>query len=144
MASTPRANTGAGLSGLLGSPSLPVILTVAAMIIGLAALLPLLQSSGATSVAGRIYGLERERTGWQARVRELELEIARMGSLDRVEQEAKTRLQMEAPKEVRYLTVDSPPPREAKLPSRFLPPEPPREGAGASLWEGIFGWLPLP
>ena len=144
MATEPRTATGTGLSGLIAGTSLPAILTIAAVIIGLAALLPLLQSSGATSVAGRIYGLEQERAGWQARLHELELEVAKTGSLDQVEQQARTRLKMEEPKEVHYIRVDAPPPQDGKLPSRFLPPEPAHASTGSSLWEDVFGWFPLP
>src|SRR3546814_221179 len=111
------------LPGLATSPNLAVVLTIAAVVVGLAAMLPLVQSSGATSTAGRVERLQEEKTGMQAKLRELELEVAQMGSLGRIENEARTRLQMEPPKETHYIAVDAPPPEKSKLPSRFLPPE---------------------
>ena len=131
------------LAGAAHSSSLPIVLTVAAMVIGFAAMLPLIQSSGATSTAGNIERLQQERTGLQARLRELEIDVATLGSLGRIETEAKTRLGMEKPKEIHYIPVAMPPPDERKLPSRFLPPERPARAADeSSLWDDIFGWLP--
>jgi len=143
MATVHKSGTGA-VSGVLHSPSLPVALIAAAVVIGLAALLPLVQSSGATSIAGNIHLLEQQKADAQARVRELEVEVAQLGSLNRIEQEAKKRFQMGPPKEVHYISVDAPAPRERRLPSRFLPPTAPRAAAGSSLWDDLFGWLPLP
>jgi hypothetical protein len=123
---------------------MPVLLTLAALIVGIAALLPLVQSSGVTTTAGQIRLLEQERAGWQARLRELEVQIAEMGSLNRIEREAKLRFKMTKPERVHYLTVDAPPPEERRLPSHFLPAEPAHRETGSSLWDDIFGWFPLP
>ena len=143
MATAHKSETGA-VSGILRSPSLPVVLIAAAVVIGLAALLPLVQSSGATSIAGTVHLLELQKADAQARVRELEVAVARLGSLDRIEQEAKKRFQMGPPKEVHYLRVEAPAPQEHRLPSRFLPPQPHHTETGSSLWEDLFGWVPLP
>jgi cell division protein FtsL len=122
---------------------LPVLLTAAVVVIGLTAMLPLIQSSGATSTAGKIDQLEQEKTDLQARLRELELDVATMGSLGRIESEATTRLGMEKPKSVEYLAIDMPPPEQRRLPSRFLEEEPQAPPAEeSSLWDDLFGWLP--
>ncbi len=141
MATLRKAQARAAISELVDSFSLPVLLIVAAVVVGVAALLPLVQSSGATSTAGQIQQLEQERTDWQARLRELELEVASLGSLDRIDKEARTRLSMEPPQEMRYLSIDAAPPEKRKLPSRFLPPEHQQIESGSSLWEGLFGWI---
>jgi cell division protein FtsL len=122
--------------------SLPVILIVAALVIGFTALLPLVQSSGATSTAGQVQQLEREKQDWQARLHELEVDVATLGSLSRIEKEARLRLGMVRAKETHYIAVDAAPPAERKLPSRFLPPEREDAGTGQSLWDALFGWLP--
>lgn len=122
--------------------SLPIILIIAALVVGFTALLPLVQSSGATSTAGQVQQLERQKLDWQARLRELEVDVATLGSLNRIEKEARLRLGMIRPKETHYITVDVTPPEERKLPSRFLPPERDRGKAGSSLWDALFGWLP--
>ena len=100
--------------------SLPIILIIAALVVGFTALLPLVQSSGATSTAGEVQQLERDKLDWQARLR----------------------LSMSRPKETHYITVDVTPPEERKLPSRFLPAERGHGEAGSSLWDTLFGWLP--
>ncbi len=141
MATAQRTDTGSTMGNLARSPSLPVMLTIAAMVIGLAALLPLVQNSGATTTAGKITQLEQQQTAEQAKLRELELNVATLGSLDRIEHEAKTRLQMETPKQVRYLAVDTPPPEQRKLPSRFLPEAHKPAQAGSSFWKSLFGRL---
>jgi hypothetical protein len=126
------------------SPNLPVILIVAAMAVGLAALLPLVQTSGATTTAGRIRELQQERRDWQAQLHEQEVRVAQMGSLERIEREARERLKMVPPTEIHYFSVDASAPEPHRLPSRFLPEEPADSEPGSSLWEDIAGWLPLP
>ncbi len=132
------------LTGVLRSPSLPVILILAAMIVGVAALLPLVQSSGATNTAGNIHTLEQEKTDWRARVRALELKVAGLGSLNRIEQEATQRLKMVPPKEIHYIRVDAPAPEARRLPSRYLPQTAKPGDSGSSLLEELFGWIPRP
>ncbi len=122
--------------------SLPIILIIAALVVGFTALLPLVQSSGATSTAGQLQQLERQKLDWQARLRELEVDVATLGSLSRIEKEARLRYGMTRPKDTYYITVDVAPPEDRKLPSRFLPPERDRGEAGSSLWDTLFGWLP--
>ena len=128
--------------GLAHAGSLPVLLILAALVVGFTALLPLVQSSGATSTAGDIQRLEGERQDWQARLHELEVDVATLGSLARIEREARLRLGMTRPTETHYLTIDAPPPAERRLPSRYLPQDSRREESGDSLWDTLTGWLP--
>ncbi len=145
MATAPKANPRSQLQGLLRPENLPVVLTIAAMVIGVAALLPLLQSSETTSTAGNILQLEDEKAGWQTQLQELELTVAGMGSLDHIEREAKRRFKMTTAEEVVYIFVDSPPPEARRIPSRyFAPDETVETGTGSSVWEDLIGWLPLP
>ena len=128
---------------MLQGTNIPVILIVGALIVGVAALLPLVQTSLATSTGGNVSRLEQLREDWQARLDEQELRVAGLGSLDRIESEAKVRLKMVAPDSVTYLGVDAPAPAPHKLPSRYLPDEKEPVESG-SLWEDLFGWMPLP
>ena len=144
MASAPKAQREGALAQLLRSPNLPVLLTVCAVAVGLAALIPLIQSSLATTTNSNVQRLEQEQIDWEARLHELELDVATLGSLDRIESEATSRLHMTPPKETRYITVDVPAPEQRRLPSRFLPPEPAQKEPGPSIWKRLFGWLPLP
>ena len=128
---------------VLQGTNIPVILILAALVVGIAALVPLVQTSLATSTGGNVSRLEQLREDWQARVHEQEVSVAKLGSLDRIESAAKVRLKMVAPDAVTYLRVDAPAPAPHELPSRYLPDEKEPVESG-SLWEDFFGWLPLP
>jgi hypothetical protein len=127
--------------GLLRSPAMPVLLTLAAVAIGVSALLPLIQSSSATSTAGDVRELEVEHSNMRARLRALELEVAGLGSLNRIEYEAALRFQMGAPKQQHYIPVDAPAPEPRKIPSRYLPPQTESEPDNSSLMEDALDWL---
>jgi hypothetical protein len=137
-----REHSGALPQALHGG-SLPIVLILAAMVVGIAALLPLLQNSIATSTGGNISRLEQEREDWRARLHEQEVHVAQLGSLDRIEREARARLKMTAPEEVIHLNVDAPPPAPRRLPSRFLPHSQQQPGSGSSLWDDLTGWIPF-
>ena len=126
---------------MLRSPALPVLLILAAMAIGVTALLPLIQSSSATSTAGEVRSLETERTDWRARLRTLELEVAALGSLSRIETEAAVRFRMAPPKEQHFITVDAPAPAPQKIPSRYLPEPEERDPDSPSLIEDVLDWM---
>ncbi|HUF54351.1 MAG TPA: hypothetical protein VMR52_11350 [Dehalococcoidia bacterium] len=124
--------------------SLPIVILVATLIVGTAALLPLVQNSLATSTGGNISHLEQQREDWQARLHEQEVAVAQLGSLERIEREAKARFKMVEPENVTYIQVDVAPAAPHKLPSRYLPPEDSSTGSGSSLIDDVFGWIPFP
>ena len=128
---------------VLQDSNIPVILIMATLVVGIAALLPLVQTSLATSTGGNVSRLEQMREDWQARLHEQEVRVAELGSLDRIEREAKVRLKMVAPDSVTYLRIDAQAPAPHKLPSRYLPDEKEPVESG-SLWGDLLGWLPLP
>lgn len=138
------ANRQQAQPAIWSTSTLPVVLIIAAMIVGVAALLPLVQSSGATSTGGRIRELDQLRQDWQARLYEQEVRVAQLGSLERIEREARLRLKMGPPREIHYFSVDAQAPAPHRLPARFLPDERPQTEAGSSLWEDILDWLPVP
>jgi len=128
-------------TGVLRSPALPVLLTLAALAIGVAALLPLIQSSSATSTAGEVRTLEAERTDWRARLRALELEVAQMGSLSRIEQEAAARFGMGPAKQQHYIAIDALALEPRKIPSRYLPEQTDPASDSPSLIEDVINWV---
>jgi cell division protein FtsB len=124
---------------------MPVVLTIALVAVGLAGLLPLLQNSQAVNTDYNIRQLERQRNDWEARIHELEAEIASLASLDRIEGEARERLDMEAPEDTLYLTVDVPRPESQPVPDRFLPPEKQESVKDdQSWWQSLLDLLPFP
>jgi cell division protein FtsL len=117
---------------------------MSALLIGAAALVPLVQSSMATTTNGNVHRLERQRDDWRARIQELELDVATMAGLDRIESEAQSKLKMVEPEETRYINVAAEAPEPRKLPSRYLPPPAEGKGAEPGIWEQLLDWLPLP
>ena len=132
------------LPELLRSPSMPTLLIISALVIGAAAIIPLVQSSIATSTNGNVRRLEQQRDDWQAQIQELELEVATKAGLNHIENEAKTKLKMVEPKETRYIPVAAQAPASRRLPSRYLPPAPDERQAEPGIWEQLLHWLPLP
>ena len=128
---------------VLQDSNIPVILILVTLVVGVAALLPLVQTSLATSTGGNVSRLEQLREDWQAQLHEQEVRVAQLGSLDRIDSEAQGRLKMVTPDSVTYLLVDAPAPAPNKLPSRYLTEED-RPVESESLWEEFFGWVPLP
>jgi cell division protein FtsL len=128
-------------TAVLRSPALPVVLLLAALAIGVTALLPLIQSSSATSTASEVRDLEAQRNDERARLRALELEIARLGSLSRIEQEAATRFKMAPPQVQNYIAVDAPGPQPRKIPSRYLAPPSEDSSDSPSLFEDIMDFV---
>lgn len=141
MAANQRNETQAA-PGILGFASLPLVLVAAAMIVGVAALLPLVQSSGATTAVGDISTLQRERDDWQTRLEEEQLKVAQMSSLNAIRTIAVERLQMGEADDIRYITVEAPAPAADSVPSRLLPEGPKPAQTDKSLLDDIIGLLP--
>ena len=125
-------------------PGVPSLVITCVVVIGLAGLLPLLLSSKVIHTSEDIRQLEGVRNDWQARNQELQAEIAVLGSLDRIEKEARQRLGMVPPDDTVYLTVDQPAPEKQIVPLRFLPPEKDQAQEDESWWESILGMFHLP
>jgi cell division protein FtsL len=125
-------------------PGLPSLVITCVVVIGLAGLLPLLLSSRVVHNSEDIRQLEGVRNDWDARIQELEAEIATLGSLDRIEKEARQHLGMVPPDETVYITVDQPAPEKQIVPLRFLPPKKDQSHQDSSWWESILGMFHLP
>jgi cell division protein FtsL len=106
--------------GVLGPPAGRLLAVVAAAVVGIAAFIPLIQDSGATTKGYELRDLERERNEWRARVHDLESEVAALGSTERVRREATERLGMAPPAKTIYLGVGVPAPPLGRVPSRYL------------------------
>ncbi len=132
------------LPELLRSPSMPTLLIISALAIGAAALVPLVQSSIATSTNANVHRLEQQRDDWRARIQELELDVATMAGLDRIERAAQGELKMVEPKETHYITVAAAAPEPRRLPSRYLPPAADERESEPGIWKQLLDWLPLP
>jgi len=81
-------------------------LLIFAVTAGLASLLYISQASGVATTGYDIQTLEAQRQQWLARNEQARARIAALESLDRVEVEARMRLQMSAPKGILFVAVE--------------------------------------
>ena len=124
-------------------PGLPSLVITCVVVIGLAGLLPLLLSSRVIHTSEDIRQMEGVRNDWQARIQELQAEIAVLGSLDRIEKEAQQRLGMVPPEDTLYVTIDQPAPEKQVIPLRFLLPKEDQSHQDSSWWESILDMFHL-
>jgi hypothetical protein len=122
---------------------IPAVTVLAAGLVAAAALLPVAQSSGATSTGGDIRRLEVQKADLQARIHLAQTEIAEQAAIDRVEQRARDMGLV--PERFMYVRVSEPPPA-AGMPSRYLNEEEPVTPAteGQSWWKALLSKLPSP
>lgn len=105
-----------GFGRRVGIPGLSI---VAATLVAAAALLPVAQSSSATSIGHQIRDLEARRADLNAGIYASQSEVASLGSIDRIEREARGRLGMVPAERWMYVTASAPPPA-ALIPARYL------------------------
>jgi hypothetical protein len=114
------------------------------LVASLGAALPVLQHSIATSRGFDSQLLDARQAQLQGEIRALEAAVARLASLDRVEQRA-NELGMVPAEDPLYVTVDEPGPAPAKVPAELLPRAVPAEPDDpAPWWRMSVNWLPLP
>lgn len=119
------------------------VLIAAGLALAAAALLQVIQTSNVTTTGYHIQRLEQERLEWQARVHQLEAEVASLASLERIEQEARGRLGMVPAERRLYLEMNAPVPTHQLLPTRFSPPEAPEQRSGQPWWRDMLDLLPF-
>lgn len=109
-----------------------------------------LRQASAVATAGYdIASLEAEKKQWQAKNEQLRFQIATLRSLDRVEKEAASRLNMTPPQNVVYVAA-TPSTRTVALSTRSSDRSTASlSGSGAETlseqnwWDGIASWLPF-
>jgi hypothetical protein len=113
------------------------------VVLGLLGLLPLLESSHATTAGFTVGELEAQRDGLRAEVSNLETEVAGYAALDYVEGEATTRLGMVPPTQRLFVSVDEPAPRLDSVPWRYRPQAVAEDGDSSPWWQELAGFLNL-
>lgn len=119
------------------------VLIAAGLALAAAALLQVVQTSNVTNAGYHIQRLEQERLQWQARVHQVEAEVASLSSLERIEQEARGRLGMVPAERRLYLEMNAPVPTHQLLPTRFSPPEAPEQRSSEPWWRDLLDLLPF-
>lgn len=112
------------------------VLIAAAAVAG-AALMPVVQSSNTTTAGYEIRKLEIRKADLQAAIYNRQTEIAHLGSLERIEQEARGRLGMVPADRSVIVTVAEPAPERRQVPARFLPQEDAQEQQAPSRGSGL-------
>ena len=133
----------------LNGPSIRVgpVLLVAGVIIAIIAVVQVMQTSRATSASFKIEDLQQHKLELETSVSQLEVQVAGLSSLARIQQEAK-RLGLGPPasREVVRVSVPGPSGDSAQIPARFLHPEPNDTKAGeqkSSWWDDALKHLPF-
>jgi hypothetical protein len=118
-------------------------LVAAVAVLGLSAMLPVLQNSSATSQAFETRDLRAQRDALNGDVNLLEADIARLTSLVRIERRAADIGLAPATSQV-FVTVGEPGPAPAKIPAEYLPAPAAPGGRSAPWWQSLLRRLPLP
>lgn len=110
--------------GLGRGRRVPALSTVlASAMVAAAALMPVVQSTLATTTGYETQRLEQQRNDLQAAIYQQQTEIAQLGSLERVDREARERLKMAPATGGIAITVNRPPSISGEVPARYLPAE---------------------
>lgn len=118
------------------------LVLAACMLIGATAMLPVVQTSTATTTGFGIESLQAERARLQSEIAVLESETAELRSLDRIEARAVEigLVQADAP---HYVTIGEAGPTPAKLPARYLPEPIVEPNISDPWWVTLFNILPF-
>lgn len=135
----PRTGHGPGLP----LPRVNGWIAASVAVLALSAMLPVFQNSVATSRGFDSQSLDTRQARIQGDLRQLEAEVARLTSLDRIERRA-TDIGMIPSANATYVTVTEPGPSPAKIPAEYLPEVEPVRDDPAPWWQSMLTWLPLP
>lgn len=136
----PLGNARRGLP--LPRPAAPSFWLVGAIVFtAMAALLPVLQNSTATSRGFDIQSSQRQVAQLNGEIGLLEGEVASLTSLSRIERRARE-IGLSPATDPIYVTVNEAGPAPAKLPSEYLPLTEPREVTSSPWWKPFVSWLP--
>ena len=123
----------------------PILLAVGA-IIAVVAVLQVMQTSRATTANFKIEELQQQKLELETSVSQLEVQVAQLSSLARIQQEAK-RLGLGPPasREVVEVSVPGPSGNSAQIPARILQLEPQdtQTGQQSSWWDDLLKHTPF-
>ncbi|GMV85141.1 MAG: hypothetical protein AMXMBFR80_09970 [Dehalococcoidia bacterium] len=123
----------------VGRPNWTVAGAIA--LVGLCAMLPVIQNSAATSRGFDIQEIRQREARLNGEISLLESDVARLTSLTRIERRAQDIGMVPAANPI-FVTVNEPGPAPAKLPAEYLPRRSPEQDAPAPWWKPLVSWLP--
>ena len=127
---------------LAGRVSRTLVVGIALMAVATLGLLQVLQTSQLASTGFELRTLQAERTRLESEIRLLEAGIAERSQLERVRDEAVSRLGMIEPERTLRVTVDEAAPGIVPLPRRYVEPAPAIEVEAVPWWEPLLERLP--
>jgi hypothetical protein len=134
-----RAGRGLPLRNPIGRPNWTVAGAIG--LVGLCAMLPVIQNSTATSQGFDIQEIRQREARLNGEISLLESDVARLTSLTRIERRAQDIGMVPAANPI-FVTVNEPGPAPAKLPAEYLPRRTPERDAPAPWWKPLVSWLP--
>ena len=115
----------------------------AVAIVGLSAMLPVVQNSTATDDGFAAQRLQAQQIQINGEIRLLESSVARLTSLPRIERRA-AEIGLSPASSPYFVSVDEPGPAPAKLPAEYLPGLASETSRPEPWWRSLLKWLPLP
>lgn len=113
-------------------------LTVTLALVALAVLLPVMQNSDETTQGYRIRALEQQQSDLEAQIYNAQADIAQLGSLSRIDSQARGRLGMVPTNRGLAVSVSVPRPEVRPLPNGYLPERnPAAPPMHESLWKRL-------
>ena len=109
---------------ILGSFSAAVSLLIAVALIVAATLLPVMQDSDATTTGYAIRNNQQELADQNAQTYNIQAEIARLSSMERIRQQATQLGMVPAPRQTESVVINAAAPIETLLPRRYVPQPP--------------------
>ena len=113
------------------------------LVVGVSAMLPVLQSSAATSEGFKTQEAQLQESKLQGDISVMEAEVSQLTSLTRIQRRA-TEMGLGPSDNPVYVHIDEPGPAPAKIPAEYLPRTVPTRGSPAPWWRSLVDWLPLP
>ena len=119
-------------------------LTITLALVAVAILLPVMQSSDETAQGYRIRALEQQQVDLEAKIHSTQSDIAQLGSLSRIDSEARGRLGMVPGDRSVAVAVNVPIPTTHPLPNRYLQPAAPSAASPSEpFWQKLLRLLPF-
>jgi hypothetical protein len=114
----------------------------AVAVLGIGAMLPVLQRSSATTRGFDVQRIQAEQAQVSGDIRQLESEVASLTSLNRIEGRA-TELGLVPGTDPLFVNVGVPGPAPAKVPSTYLPGPTPATEQPESWYRSLFRWAAI-
>ncbi len=112
-------------------------------VLGIGGTLPVLQNSATTSRGFEIRDLQAEQAQLRTDISLLEGDVARLTSLERVERRANELGMAPSAEAPLFVTVDTPGPSPARIPSEYLPSPEATSLVADPWWRAVLSWLSI-